>query len=302
MMRTVFLLIIFSVVGLPGLLAGSWPVDQMPMKNNEANELYRQQRYQEALEKYQSLYEENSDDGALAYNLANTHAALGNTEAATEFYEKAIQSENAAAAARAQFNLGNLEMKQEKTREAVSRYIDYLKEHPDDLDAKRNLELALKKMAQQQQQQQQQSSDQNQDSENQEQQQQQQEQQQSGRQQDQQDQQSEQQQQQQQNAQESQDSKNSQAQQQQEQEQQQSGSESEKDEQQENQEQQSQKDGKEGEDEKEQKSGEPKEKGEEIPEDLKDQIFNALNEQEQKQQRAYQQRRSGAPKSRSKDW
>ena len=121
-------------------------------ENNKANELFRSQHYQEALQEYLDLYAKNPDNGTLAYNLANTYEALGETEKAREFYQKAMKSQAEEAQNRSLYNLGTSQLKSQQYNDAIQNLVNYLKHNPQDMDAKRNLELALQNLQQQQQQ------------------------------------------------------------------------------------------------------------------------------------------------------
>ena len=268
------LLILFASLNL---WAGGVLDRQLPLENNRANQLFEEKNYEEALKAYLDLYGQDTENGALAYNIANTYAAMAEPEKAREFYQKALKSKHPEARDRAKFNMGNLEMASNQLQQAVRQYIDYLQAHPEDVDAKRNLEIALRQMEQQQQQQQ------NQDQNQQEQQDQEQQQNQNG-QQGQQDQKQEQQQ--------DQDQESQQDQQQQDQQQNQDQDEKggqtppeEKNREQEQQQQQSEQ-SKEG----------------ELNEAMKEQILEALNEQELQQQKEFQKRKVGRIKRRAKDW
>lgn len=91
---------------------------------NLANTLYRQEKYEEAGELYQSIAENNKND-------------------------KKIRSKS-------YHNSGNSLLKQEKYKESIDAYKNALKIEPNDKDTKYNLEYAKQKMIKQQQQQQQQ--------------------------------------------------------------------------------------------------------------------------------------------------
>ncbi|CAM2065593.1 Tetratricopeptide repeat protein [Sulfidibacter corallicola] len=152
----------FAANDAPGLLD-----TQIPTGNNEANLLYQDQQYQQALDKYLELYEKEPENSALAYNIANTYAAMGDTEKAGEFYQKAIEGEHVEAKSRSEFNMGNLQLESGKLEEAIRNYADYLRANPEDIDAKRNLEIALRRLQRMQQQQQKQPQKQkNEDKEN----------------------------------------------------------------------------------------------------------------------------------------
>ena len=284
-MSSVLWLVFFAAV--EGLLPGG----QIPMKNSAANDLFAQQRFDEARSAYEEALEVDPKNGAVAYNLANTYAELGMMEEANELYRKAIKSKHSEAAALSRYNLGNLLMEQQNVQEAVDQYVDYLSQNPDDVDAKRNLQMALQQMQQQQQQQENQDDQENQDE------QQQQQQQQSGGEQ---------------NDQQEQEQQQSQGEQdeQQEQEQQQQQSQSEQDEQQEQEQQQNQQQEQEqqdqGEQEEQQNQQQQQAQGEEnqekMSEQLKEQILEALRQQELQTQKEHQQRKIGPVRKRSKDW
>lgn len=269
---------------------------QLPLANNEANQLFEAQDLEGARELYEELYEKDPENGALAYNLGNVYNALGDAEKATEFYQQAIKSKNSVAANRGRFNLGTTQMAAQSPQEAVTSFTDYLRSNPDDVDAKRNLELALRMMQQQQNQDQQQE---NEDQEQQENQDQQQQQQQNGE-----NQEDEQQNQDQQQNQQNQDQQNQQNQDQQDQQNQdQQNQQNQQDEQEQNEDQQQQQNPQEGEDE-QQEQQQPQNESEEdsLNDQVKEQILEALNEQELKQQKQYQQRKIGTVKRRAKDW
>ena len=277
-----------------------------PTQNNQANKLFGEKRYQEALDIYLKLYEKDPENAELAFNLANTYQALEDPEKAELFYEKAFNAENPTTRASAQFNSGLMYMKNQKLDPAIDRFVNYLRQHPEDQDAKRNLEIALK--AQQNQQQnkdQNQNSDKNQDEQKN----------QNGQgqqNQDQQDQQNQQDQQDQQNQQDQQDQQNQQNQQnQQDQEDQkdpskdsQSNQNQQKDSDKEKKSQESQQqNGKTGPDQ-EADPSEQAQSSEETAESekIKEQILSALKEQEAQQQKQFLQRKSQKGQRKSKDW
>lgn len=137
-------------------LSQSFFGDSLPLANHTANESFEQGNYEEALKGYLDLYGQDTTNGAVAYNIGNTYMAMGNPEKAKQFYDRAIKSPHAEASKRALFNLGYLNLQNQDPKSAVERYVQYLQDNPHDLDAKRNLEQALRLLEQQEQQQQQQ--------------------------------------------------------------------------------------------------------------------------------------------------
>ena len=265
-----FVIVLF-LIALPVFSQSVIDRHMLPLENDEANRLFREGKVEDALKIYQDLYGQDTDNGALAYNLGNAYAARKEMEKAAEFYEKASRSDHEEARLRSQFNMGNIQMASEKPGEALKNYVDYLRARPDDVDAKRNLELALRKLQQQEQEQQKsEDKDEQQDQEKKEQDQQQQEQQQQDQQ-----------------------EKKEQEEQQQEQ--------KEQDQQQQDQQQQGNEDEKKKEEQKKQQQ-QQQEKESELSEKDKQQILEALKEQEQQQQKEFQKRKIGKTRRRAKDW
>ncbi|HEV8376216.1 MAG TPA: tetratricopeptide repeat protein [Candidatus Polarisedimenticolia bacterium] len=134
-------------------------------KNEEGNRLYKEKKYGEAMKRYTEAQLEAPDSPQLHYNLGNVLFRQGQVDKAREEYRRALASADASLDPRAVYNLGNTFFTQKQYQEAVSAYQRTLKLSPKDMDAKRNLELALLRLKQQQQQQQDssQSKDQNKD-------------------------------------------------------------------------------------------------------------------------------------------
>ena len=80
------------------------------------------------------------------YNLGNVFNALGETEAAVEELNIASHAKNRELLFRSQFNLGNISFRLGKYKDAVEYYKKAVKAKSNNLDAKINLELAVKKM------------------------------------------------------------------------------------------------------------------------------------------------------------
>ena len=97
------------------------------------------------------------------YNLGNTFAASGKTEEALQEWQNALSyarnSKNNRLHALMQnlvfFNKGLIEMQKQNIEKAKQNFINALKINPNDIDAKKNLEILLKQPQQQKKQQQQ---------------------------------------------------------------------------------------------------------------------------------------------------
>jgi len=119
--------------------------------NEEGNRLYRQKKYSEALKRYTAAQLEAPDEPRLHYNLGNVFFRQGEPEKARDEYARALASADPRLDPSAVYNLGNTFLAQQQFQEAVSAYQRTLKLNPKDLDAKRNLELALLRLRQQKQ-------------------------------------------------------------------------------------------------------------------------------------------------------
>jgi Ca-activated chloride channel family protein len=133
--------------------------------NNDGNEAFANQDYQGALMAYHQAQEEAPELAEPHYNEANTHYRLEDYEQAQQQIEQALVSgeDQEALDQSSYYNLGNVFFQAEQYEAAIESYKEALRLDPTDLQAKQNLELALKQLQQQQQEQQQQQDQQNQD-------------------------------------------------------------------------------------------------------------------------------------------
>jgi Ca-activated chloride channel family protein len=141
--------------------------------NNDGNEAFANQDYQSALTAYHQAQEEAPELAEPHYNEANTHYRLEDYGQAQQQIEQALVTEEGQEALdqSSYYNLGNVFFQAEQYEMAIEAYKEALRLNPDDLQAKQNLELALRQLQQQQQQQQdEQNQDQQQDQQNQDQQ------------------------------------------------------------------------------------------------------------------------------------
>jgi len=141
--------------------------------NNEGNEAFAEQNYEGALTAYVQAQEDQPEMAEPYYNAANTHYRLEDYERAQQEIEQALVGEERQENLdqNSYYNLGNVFFRGEQYEAAIEVYKEALRLNPDDLQAKQNLELALRQLQQQQQEQQQQEQSQDQqDQENQDQQ------------------------------------------------------------------------------------------------------------------------------------
>jgi len=137
--------ILLSPVMAPELLASA------RSKNRDGNRLYEEKKYDEALKRYTEAQLEAPDAPQLHYNLGNVLFRKGDLEKARDEYRRALASADPGLDPRAIYNLGNTFFTRQEYKDAVAAYQRALRLDPSDADAKRNLELALLRMKQQQQ-------------------------------------------------------------------------------------------------------------------------------------------------------
>ena len=144
-------LLLLALMGSPPAAA-----DQAASKNNEGNRLYQQKKYDEALKMYVDAQASRPGAPQLHYNIGNVLFRKKEFDKAVEEYLRAQASPDPVLSQAATFNRGNALLMQGRPEEAIKAYVQALRAKPDDTDAKRNLELALRLLDQKKQQQQQQ--------------------------------------------------------------------------------------------------------------------------------------------------
>jgi len=143
--------------------ASAATADEAASKNNQGNRLYNQKKYDDALRLYTDAQASRPDASELHYNIGNVLFRKKEYDKAVEEYLRAQAAANPALSEAATFNRGNALMVQGRLEDAVKAYVQALRARPDDADAKRNLELALRMLQQKKQEQKQQNNpDQNQ--------------------------------------------------------------------------------------------------------------------------------------------
>jgi len=140
--------------------------DQAASRNNEGNKLYNQKQYDEALRMYTDAQASRPDAAELHYNIGNVLFRKKEYDKAVEEYMRAQAAPDRGLSQAATFNRGNALLMQGRPEEAIQAYVQSLRARPDDADAKRNLELALR-LLQEKKKKQQQQPQQNKDQKNQ---------------------------------------------------------------------------------------------------------------------------------------
>ena len=158
MKKLLFLIpvLLLSAVALTGCGASAESL------NNKGNEAFAEQDYEGALTAYLQAQEDAPEVAEPHYNAANTHYRLEDYEQAQAKIEQALVGEERQENLdqNSYYNLGNVFFHGEQYETAIQAYKEALRLNPDDLQAKQNLELALRQLQQQEQQQDQENQDQ----------------------------------------------------------------------------------------------------------------------------------------------
>jgi len=132
----------------------------------QGNQAFESGDFKKAEIDYRKALDKNQKSIKGEYNLGGAIYQQKNYEEAQKLYEQLASSDlTKEQKSMTYHNLGNTFLQMQKPEPAIEAYKNALRQNPNDLDTKYNLEFA-KKMLKQQQQQQQQNKDQNKDQEN----------------------------------------------------------------------------------------------------------------------------------------
>jgi len=138
--------------------------------NNSGNEAFSNQDYETALAAYQEAQSESPELAEPHFNAANVHYRQEDFDQTRQEIEQTLIKDQGKLRQDSLYNLGNTFFQKEEFETAIESYKEALRLNPNDIEAKENLELALRQMEQQQQEQQQQQQQQEQEQQEQEQQ------------------------------------------------------------------------------------------------------------------------------------
>lgn len=125
---------------------------------SEGNQLYAEEKYDEANNKYQDALLSRPESPEIQFNVGNVLYKKKDFEKSLEAYRKSLNSDDVLFQSQAYYNMGNSFFRGGKLAESIVAYEQALKLNPDDVDAKYNLEFVrnqLKQNAQPEQQEQQ---------------------------------------------------------------------------------------------------------------------------------------------------
>jgi tetratricopeptide (TPR) repeat protein len=129
------------LAGLPWLGGG------VNRKNREGAELYKQGKLEEALAAFTEAQVESPDAPEIHYNIGNVLFRLKELDGALGEYRAASRG-TPDVAKRSQYGTGNALYRRENFEAAVAAYKAALKIEPNDIEARQNLELALRRQEQ----------------------------------------------------------------------------------------------------------------------------------------------------------
>jgi len=124
---------------------------QTGLARRQADQLYDRGDNFHAMEAYKNLLNDNPNDPELNYNAGNALYRLEQYDEAVKFYQRALENtSDADLKNKIAYNMANIQYKQKKLKESIEGYKNVLRKNPDDADARKNLEYALKQMQMQQ--------------------------------------------------------------------------------------------------------------------------------------------------------
>ncbi|KAB2878277.1 tetratricopeptide repeat protein [bacterium] len=123
---------------------------QVGLSRRQADKLFESGDHYHAMQSYKQLLDENPDDPELNYNVGNSLYRMQMYDQAKLYYEKALaNASDSKLKNNIQYNIANCEYKSKKLKESIEGYKQVLRKNPEDADARKNLELALKQMQKQ---------------------------------------------------------------------------------------------------------------------------------------------------------
>lgn len=121
--------------------------------NEKGNKLYHNGKYTEALDKYKKAQVKDPKNMLIDYNIGCGQYKTSTYQDAVQAFTRIVSSlEDKNLKQKAIYNMGNVLFKSGNLENSIEMYKQALRMNPDDMDAKINLELAQKKLEEQQKQ------------------------------------------------------------------------------------------------------------------------------------------------------
>lgn len=144
-----FMIIVFFVPSLILAQAGRKQVI-------EGNQLYQEQKYDEANNKYRDALVSNPENPIIHFNIGNAQYQKKKYEEAMKDFEKSLSTDDVLKQSKAYYNMGNTFYRMGDLPKSILSYTEALRLNPTDEDAKYNLEFVRAKLKEQAEKQQQQ--------------------------------------------------------------------------------------------------------------------------------------------------
>lgn len=111
-------------------------------KVESGNELYYQEKYDEALNNYRDALIDEPESPEVHFNIGDSQYKIKKYDEALKQYEKLLSVPDAVFQSKVYYNIGNTMFRSGKIAESILSYKKALELNPDDIDAKFNLEFA----------------------------------------------------------------------------------------------------------------------------------------------------------------
>lgn len=108
----------------------------------EGIESFHNQDYRRSLEIFENAEDEFENDPRLDFNKGTSIAKSGEFLKSIPYFEKALESKDSNLRSKSYFNMGKAYENAQNTKKAIESYRKAIQENPDNLDARKNLELA----------------------------------------------------------------------------------------------------------------------------------------------------------------
>jgi Ca-activated chloride channel family protein len=132
----------FLISLLPLIITNTLYGESLYSKIEKGSTLYKDEKYDEALNTFVDAQIESPEESTLKYNVANAHYKMKNYEEAVKNYQDvAATAQDIELEKKSLYNVGNCMYRQGRLEEAVEYYKKALELDPNDQDAKYNLEF-----------------------------------------------------------------------------------------------------------------------------------------------------------------
>ncbi|MFP4483468.1 MAG: tetratricopeptide repeat protein [Spirochaetota bacterium] len=138
--------VVAAIILAGGVLLGGCDISSAHLAVLRGNHAFDQGNYQAATLHYLDHWESSTYDPWIAYNLGNVYHSLGEFDAAVEMWDSAEQAEEGDLAFAVAFNRGVMAYELGRYHQAYSHFREALIINSGSVPAKRNLELALRKI------------------------------------------------------------------------------------------------------------------------------------------------------------